>query len=313
MKRVLLIGALVLTGLYTSAQELGFTPELGKCYEKCYIPTVYETFTDSVMIKDSFVHTEIKDPEWKSVYKRFKVKDSYTVHKVIPAKFKTEMQKVLVQAEYRDFNIAPAEFEPNLMEYTVVEATKELTMKRSKNCMSADPDDCFVLCYEELPAVTRTYTMRDLVSDGQALRQFRPNIYKEIEVEILTDSARIEVINVPPDYIMVETKEMTTPPTIVYSQIPAEYMPITIQRVVKAGSYSEWREVLCEDKLTLETIGKIQQQLLDSGYDLGEGGVDKMLGPSTRAALMEYQKDHNLPIGNLNLETLESLGIPYNE
>jgi len=33
------------------------------------------------------------------------------------------------------------------------------------------------------------------------------------------------------------------------------------------------------------------------------------MGPRTREALIQFQKDNGLPIGNLNIETLRALGV----
>ena len=90
-----------------------------------------------------------------------------------------------------------------------------------------------------------------------------------------------------------------------------EFKTITKRRLVKAGEYSDWREVLCESKITTYTIRQIQESLIASGYDIGPAGADNVLGSATRAALMQYQRDNNLPVGNLNIETLESLGVQY--
>lgn len=52
-------------------------------------------------------------------------------------------------------------------------------------------------------------------------------------------------------------------------------------------------------------ISQLQTALLLAGYD--PGPADNTLGPRTRQALIKFQKDHNLPVGNLNMETLNAL------
>jgi peptidoglycan hydrolase-like protein with peptidoglycan-binding domain len=61
--------------------------------------------------------------------------------------------------------------------------------------------------------------------------------------------------------------------------------------------------------MTTEKIVSIQRALKSAGYD--PGPIDDVIGPRTRLALEAYQKDKGLPIGNINRETMQSLGIEY--
>ena len=72
---------------------------------------------------------------------------------------------------------------------------------------------------------------------------------------------------------------------------------------------TEWREVVCSDDITPELIGNIQTVLVVKGYDIGESGVTNVLGEETKAALVRYQKENNLPLGQMDIETMKSLGI----
>ena len=75
---------------------------------------------------------------------------------------------------------------------------------------------------------------------------------------------------------------------------------------------TEWREVVCSDDITPELIGNIQTVLVVKGYDIGESGVTNVLGEETKAALVRYQKENNLPLGQMDFKTLKSLGIRTN-
>jgi peptidoglycan hydrolase-like protein with peptidoglycan-binding domain len=92
-------------------------------------------------------------------------------------------------------------------------------------------------------------------------------------------------------------------------QIPAEYASVTKRSLVKRGGFTEWREVLCGDKVTGYTIRQIQDALRVAGYD--PGPIDNILGVRTKAALTKFQKDKGLPVGNLDFETLKALGVKY--
>jgi peptidoglycan hydrolase-like protein with peptidoglycan-binding domain len=51
----------------------------------------------------------------------------------------------------------------------------------------------------------------------------------------------------------------------------------------------------------------VQRALKAAGYD--PGPQDNVLGSQTKSALVKYQKDKGLPIGQLDMQTLKSLGI----
>ena len=57
---------------------------------------------------------------------------------------------------------------------------------------------------------------------------------------------------------------------------------------------------------SIKTLGELKA----AGYN-NPGPIDNILGSQTKSALLQYQKDKNLPQGNLNLETLKSLGVTY--
>ncbi len=81
------------------------------------------------------------------------------------------------------------------------------------------------------------------------------------------------------------------------------------RRLIKEGGFTEWREVVCEKDIDSSLILDIHDALFEDGYDPGRPS-DK-LNSSIKAALSQFQKDFNLPIGQLDLETLDALGVEY--
>lgn len=90
-----------------------------------------------------------------------------------------------------------------------------------------------------------------------------------------------------------------------------EIKKITNKKLVKAGGNTEWREVVCDSDLTRRLILNIQQTLIDNGYGLGPHGATGSVNDATKSALLKYQRDNALPVGQLDLETLEKLGVMY--
>jgi hypothetical protein len=83
---------------------------------------------------------------------------------------------------------------------------------------------------------------------------------------------------------------------------------IYVQKVIKNGGYWEWREVLCEQNITTSVIEHIQKSLIEKGYF--EGKATMKFDKNTRSSIVKFQRENNLPIGNLDFETLDVLGVP---
>jgi len=80
-------------------------------------------------------------------------------------------------------------------------------------------------------------------------------------------------------------------------------------RLKRKGGFREWREVLCNEDIG-KVIDPLQNALLENGYLESEERTN-VLNKEIIGALAKYQKDHNLPIGELDVETLEHLEIYF--
>lgn len=73
-----------------------------------------------------------------------------------------------------------------------------------------------------------------------------------------------------------------------------------------AGSADDGQDVV---KATPDLIRKVQQALTDAG--LNPGVADGKLGPRSRGALIDFQKQHGLAEGKITKETLRELRIDF--
>ncbi len=79
--------------------------------------------------------------------------------------------------------------------------------------------------------------------------------------------------------------------------------------LVRKGGYTEEKEVLCEHKITPEIIKQVRSALKKRGYP--SGVKSKKINPRLKSALTKYQQANKLPVGQLDLETLEKLNIEF--
>ncbi len=285
--------------------------ELGKCYAKCYIPSQYETTTEKVLVQPASAKLKVVPAKFETVTEKMLVKEAYTKLVIVPAEFESVTEKVLIQEASTKLVAVAAEYETTTEKVLIKEASTRWTMKKDKNCMSADPDDCFVACFEEIPEKYTTYTSSVLKTPATTKSVEVPAKYKTITKTVVATPATTKTVEVPAVYKTVSKKIVKTPATTSSIEIPAKYETVTKRKLIKAGEYSDWREVLCDGSVTNDVNRQIQNALVVKGYDIGPAGADNILGGQSRAALMQYQRDNNLPVGNLNTETLDHLGIKY--
>ncbi len=269
MKRILLplffIALCLTANAQNSLEDYPDNAEPGKCYARCYIPDIYD-----------FVEERVIDNPGKI--------DIVTV----PAVYEMVLDTEVIKQAYKKIEVVQASYE-TITDTVMIEppSTKWVKGEADPACLSADPEDCQVVCLVELPAK-----------------------YQSISRKILKTPSYTREIDYPAEFKIVQKKVLKSPAKTMEIKTPPTYKTVMNRVLVKKGGYTEWREVLCANKVTSDKIMEIQKALLREGYD--PGPIDNILGPRTKEALKQYQVDHSLPIGNLNLETLKALGVSAN-
>ena len=162
---------------------------------------------------------------------------------------------------------------------------------------------------EIIPAEYKTVTKQVVKTPATVREEEVPAEYATVTKQVAKAEAATREEIIPAEYKTVTTRVVKTPATTRTETIPAEYATVTKRKLVKAGGFTEWREVLCGEKVTGYTVRQIQDALSKAGYDPGPS--DNVMGARTKAALTKYQKDKGLPVGNLDFDTLKSLGINF--
>jgi len=269
--------------------DSGYTDNGDDCTRTVEIPAEYGTRTTNT-VKSAASTRQIEIPaEYKTITKKVIDTPASTRTIEIPAEYKTITKRVVdTPASTRTIDI-PAEYKT--ITRSVVDTPPSTRVDRK-------------------PMIVRTYTETNRVGcpDGYT-----------------TDTGAVEggsgaggnggsgdcirVVEIPAEYGSTTRRVVKTPATTRTVEIPAQYATVTRRNLVKKGGFTEWREVLCGEKVTGYTIRQIQSALSSRGYDPGPN--DNILGSRTKAALTKFQKDNNLPVGQLDMETLKALGINY--
>ncbi len=88
-----------------------------------------------------------------------------------------------------------------------------------------------------------------------------------------------------------------------------ELKPMTSNSIVSLGGFTEWKEVICDNNISERLISDVQLKLAQEGHYTAP--VTSQYDQATKEALKAYQQTHGLPIGSLNLETLDALNVIY--
>ena len=296
-------------------------------------PAVYKTVTEKVLATAGSKKLSTVPAVYKTVTEKILVKEASTKLVVVPATYKTVSEQV-VAVEASTKIVSKAAVYGTETERIMVSPEKSKWVKsKTPGCLSPNPNDCVVWCLKTVPAQYRTVTKRVLKTPATSTTIAIPAQYKTITKRVVDREASTNVVNIPAEYKTITKRVLVTPASSNQIDVPASYKTVTRrvlvtpassqtieipgetttvtkQILVKKGGHTEWKEVLCSTGSNYSaTITKIQKALLAKGYDIGPSGVDNVLGKDTRAALLKYQKDNNLPQGNLNKETLRHLGV----
>lgn len=87
------------------------------------------------------------------------------------------------------------------------------------------------------------------------------------------------------------------------------YAKCTMPESTTENPILAWEEVICADKITGYVISDIVNRLIDKGYKLN--GSTTVLTKEIKVEISKFQKEASLPVGNLNLKTLDALGVRY--
>lgn len=348
------------------------------------VPARFETVTENVVIKEGYTRFIAEPAQFETVTERIMVaplgkrlaasaydtiretiiiKPEFKVYTVTDAVFEPGTKTVITEDAYTVLKVLPMRYEPAPDRVEVRAAsTRWVRKKADRDCLGADPDDCFVWCLVETPAQYVEYTKMEpagcgsegsddcvettfiapkmiempvqklksppsyqetvapaetkiiqklvLKSTSPAPQGSEPAEFITVTKQILKQAARIREVEIPAETKPVQRKALAEPATIVYEPVPAEYAPVVKRKLVRKGGFTQWREIVCGEKITGYTVRQIQDALKALGYF--KGAPEPALGVRTKTALAEFQKDRGLPAdGNVDFETLQALGISY--
>ncbi|MFK7952780.1 MAG: OmpA family protein [Ekhidna sp.] len=221
-------------------------PEPGKCYAKCVSPDEYREEKEQVMLKPAYTKLTVVPAEYKEVTETVIVKPESKKYIFEPAEYKTVYDTIWIKDPYNQLTIEDEEFSNDVETVEIKSKTgRWVAGEKDPDCPSIDPDDCRVLHYVEIPAVTRDVSIKTKDKDQTTSSKRIKGKYEVVE--------RQEVVKEPAyrtEIITAETKDiirtvLIKDETTTSEEVPAIYTEVTKRILTKAGGLTIWREVPC--------------------------------------------------------------------
>jgi len=221
-------------------------------------------------------------PTYRTDTEQVMAKEASERIEVIPAKYEWVEEKVLVEEASSSVEQLPAEYKW-VSEKILVEPAHTVWKKGRGLIEKVDNTTGEIICLLEVPAK-----------------------YKTVKRQVMVNPATTRKVEIPATFKTVKVRKLVSEPQERRIPIPAEYQTVTKTSQVTEG-HMEWRRVLCETNVTPEIISRIQNALVNSGFD--PGPVDGILGMHTHRAIKDYQIEKGLATGGLTYNLIKSLGI----
>ena len=74
------------------------------------------------------------------------------------------------------------------------------------------------------------------------------------------------------------------------------------------GTFAEWLEVLCDEKVVADFVKSLVAKLKTDG-SIAASVETEVVTKEVKNGVVAYQRKHKLPVGNLNMATIEHMGL----
>ena len=212
----------------------------------------------------------VKPPTYKEIIIKYIAKDGGYKIVVKPPKFKVVEKKIVVVPGHYEYKAIQPKYEQ-----------KVETVKLPPQTKWVYENGIYCKVPVEFPALELKREV--LVQPGKCEKVWVKPVIKTIKVKVLEQNATCVKEYQPPKYGIAKQSFMVKGPQVI------------------------WDAVLCDVNLKPNEIKQIQARLKELGYY--KGPINGKLDDATLAAVVKFQVDHNLPAGNISIETLEAMGL----
>ena len=299
------VGAASLQGQPSTTELPPPANKLGECYAQVFVPPAFEETIMREIVREEAERIEKIPAKYEMAEQQVMIKEPTERLEVIPAVYDWVEEQVLVQPASERIEVIPPVYE-TVTEKVVDTPGHSVWKKGTGPLQRVDHATGDIVCLVDIPTTYKTVQKRIVKQPASTRTVQIPAQYRIVKKRILIKPASTRKVMVPGEFKTMRVKKLVEPARFKRIVEPPQYREVKKRMKVKNGRV-EWQPVLCETNVSPTIIRSIQQALKQANYN--PGPVDGVLGTRTVTAIEAYQKDQGLPVGNLTLQTLESLGV----
>jgi hypothetical protein len=220
---------------------------------------------------------------YKTITKQIVARPPQTKKVVTPPVYKTVRVQELVEPATTRTIPVPARYKTVTQKKKISDGKYTWSDASGKNARTRITDQCNKIC---------------LVAS-------RP-VYNKVAKQVVAKPAVTRKVRTPEKYTTIRVKKLIEPARERRVTIPAVYKTVTKKKKVAEG-YAKWVPVVCKTSLTNTMITQVQEALRDKGYY--HGPIDGVWGTESKRAMRAYQRANGLPVADLSMTTMKSLGL----
>ncbi len=234
--------------LALQAQNYPANPQPGDCYIRCPIEDISEL--EKVVATPSYMQYKIVPAVYKTVEERIMVKEASKRFEYVPAVYKEVIDTIMVEEPIKKISLVPVK---TLDTFEIIELEPAYSRWESRpaisGCKSKVPGDCDVLCYVPYKAVTKAIPVKKIVTPPSYFGVPQKPRFKTIRRKVIETPATVREIEIPAEYLMVPTQVLVKDETVDSVAVPPvvreEVFLVRDRRASGTSDGYEWRKIDC--------------------------------------------------------------------
>lgn len=230
------------------AQEFPPNPKPGMCYIRCKKELVEKKMEQ--IIVPAYKKYTVVPAVYESVEENIIITPASKRYEYVPAVYKTVVDTFQIVDPINKITLIPVETIDTVAELEIQPAYAQFESKPGVlNCKSKNPRDCDVICYVQHEAVKKLIPIKRIVANPTFTAQSQKGEFRTLNRKEIVSPATYREIDIPAEYITITRQKLVKDETIDSTEIGAltQQEVILVQDMTDGGAVSDyvWEEIDC--------------------------------------------------------------------